>query len=108
MKIPDKYLKDSCVGMNLYQHINPLSLWKYSLITKSVSCLAHTLFIAYVNDLCSLYLENGNITTYAYDTVLFFKGQTWEDVYSSAKKGVNLISKCLDNNFLSLNLSKTN
>ena len=50
---------------------------------------------------------NGNIFSYADDTVAIFNGPTWHETYIEANQGLSIIKKWLDFNLLSLNISKT-
>lgn len=71
------------------------------------SILGPTLFLVYINGLCQLQLLKGKILTYADDTVLFFSGQCWEEVYVTAQKGFNRVCEWLRWNILTLNVNKT-
>lgn len=68
--------------------------------------LGPLLFLVYINDLCELAI-NGNIVSYADDTALIFSGDTWIDVYRTAVLGFNFVSLWLQDNLLTLNISKT-
>ena len=71
------------------------------------SVLGPTLFLIYINDLCNLLLENGQIITFADDTVLLFSSNSWKHVTEAANKGFTLVTSWLDNHLLTLNLDKT-
>lgn len=71
------------------------------------SVLGPTLFLIYINNLCQTTLTNAKITTFADDTVIVFNGSTWEDARMAAENGMRLIINWLNNNLLTLNLSKT-
>lgn len=66
-----------------------------------------TLFLIYINDLCNIQLKNGSIVTFADDTALFFSGESWEDVFNTAQQEMKKVSSWLQNNILTLNVSKT-
>lgn len=66
-----------------------------------------TLFLIYINDLCTLNIPNCKIITYADDTVLLIKGRTWELVQRSAEYALSAVISWLDKNLLTLNYSKT-
>jgi hypothetical protein len=68
--------------------------------------LGPILFIIYINDLCELQI-NGDIITYADDTVLIFKGNTWSEVFDTANKSLKRVQNYLDFNLLTLNKTKT-
>ena len=71
------------------------------------SILGPTLFIIYINDLCQLSIVNGNIITFADDTALIFKANTWAEVFHHAQEGVNNVKKWLCDHLLTLNIEKT-
>lgn len=71
------------------------------------SILGPTLFLIYINDLCSLNLEHGELISYADDTVLMFTADTWQDAYDIAQTGFNKVTTWLHDNILSLNTEKT-
>ena len=72
------------------------------------SVLGPTLFLLYINDLCNITLEMGNIFSYADDTAVVFSGNSWEDVRNRAENGLTKISQWLSMNILTLNAAKTN
>lgn len=65
--------------------------------------LGPRLFLAYVNDLCDLNLETGKIVSYADDTALIFKAQSWGETFHAAQRGFNKITQWLSQNKLTLN-----
>lgn len=71
------------------------------------SVLGPTLFLAYLNDLCLLKLEDADIVCYADDTAIVFHNTTWEACFLSANRGMAKISKWLSENLLTLNTDKT-
>lgn len=71
------------------------------------SILGPTLFLIYINELCNLKLRNGHIITFADDTVLLFTGKNWIETNLNANEGFQIITNWLDNNLLTLNVSKT-
>ncbi|KAJ8711336.1 hypothetical protein PYW07_008578 [Mythimna separata] len=71
------------------------------------SVLGPTLFLVYINDLCDLDIDKGQIITFADDTVLLFKAKTWADINSIANKGLRRVATWLDNNLLTFNAQKT-
>lgn len=72
------------------------------------SVLGPTLFLTYINDLCDLEIQHGNIFSYADDTAIIFTGTSWDDVKDKAEKGLEKVAKWLKLNLLTLNVSKTN
>lgn len=71
------------------------------------SILGPTLFLIYINDLCRMSLRQGKIVAFADDTSLCFQGKTWQEVFSVAQEGFNVVAKWLNYNILTLNTSKT-
>ncbi|KAG7305636.1 hypothetical protein JYU34_009730 [Plutella xylostella] len=71
------------------------------------SILGPTLFLIYINDLCNLSIPNGNITSFADDTALMFRGGSWDTTFNHAQTGINRVMRWLDSNLLSLNIEKT-
>lgn len=71
------------------------------------SILGPTLFLIYINDLCNLELCNGTTFSYADDTALVFSGNNWNDTYCHVQRGFDTVSGWLNDNLLTLNLSKT-
>lgn len=68
--------------------------------------LGPLLFIIYINNLLELDLDCSMIG-FADDTVVYVTGQTWADSHSKASTALQTIKKWLDNNLLTLNLTKT-
>lgn len=71
------------------------------------SVLGPTLFLVYINNLCQLKLNKGNILTFADDTAIVFSGKNWKEVFNTAQTGLAQVSEWLDKNLLTLNASKT-
>lgn len=71
------------------------------------SVVGPTLFLVYVNQLCNLLLQDGKITAFADDTVLTFTGDTWQDVFDTAQRGLDRVVNWLNDNQLTLNTEKT-
>lgn len=71
------------------------------------SILGPTLFLVYINDLCSLKPSHGEIICYADDTALMFKSKSWEDTFAAAQTGLDTVTKWLQDNYLTLNTTKT-
>lgn len=70
--------------------------------------LGPLLFICYINGLLKLLNINGQIISYADDTVIVFAGDTWEIVKKLAINGLIKVTNWLQNYKLTLNLNKTN
>ncbi|KAL0819437.1 hypothetical protein ABMA28_007542 [Loxostege sticticalis] len=71
------------------------------------SILGPSLFLIYINDLCQMSLASCKIFTYADDTALVFHGSTWDEVCCKAEDGLHKVTVWLNENLLTLNLSKT-
>lgn len=71
------------------------------------SILGPSLFLAYINDLCQLDLDMAKIITFADDTALLFKGNTWKEAFYNAQRGFNVVTNWLKDNILTLNVGKT-
>lgn len=72
------------------------------------SVLGPTLILIYINSLCNLPIENGQIFCYADDTAIVFAGVSWEEVHNSAEKGLRQIAQWLHLSLLTLNVTKSN
>lgn len=72
------------------------------------SVLGPTLFLIYINDLCTSKVKDAKIFSYADDTAVVFCGKSWVSVRASAEIGLRQINKWLHNNILTLNAAKTN
>lgn len=71
------------------------------------SVLGPTLFLIYINDLCKLNLKQAKIFTYADDTAIVFYASTWKQVVDVAQDGLKRVAFWMQNNLLTLNISKT-
>lgn len=71
------------------------------------SILGPTLFTIYINNIVNSTLDNADIISYADDTVVVFHGNTWDQVYGFAERGLADIASLLDDNLLTLNAKKT-
>jgi hypothetical protein len=71
------------------------------------SVLGPTLFLIYINELCMLRLNSGQIFSYADDTAVLFSGSCWETVRGAAESGLAGVAGWLNKNLLTLNTSKT-
>ncbi|CAG9099873.1 unnamed protein product [Plutella xylostella] len=99
------YLTDrsQCVKIDSYVSKNePLS---YGVPQGSI--LGPTLFLVYINDLCTLKMPNTEIFTYADDTALLIYDVDWESAKLRAESSLRVVMEWLSSNLLTLNLSKT-
>ena len=71
------------------------------------SILGPTLFLLYINDICSVPVQNADFICYADDTALIFSDSSWDLVSLRTEIGMRLISEWLDRNLLKLNTEKT-
>ena len=69
--------------------------------------LGPLLFILYMNDIFKITSKN-EIIAFADDTAVIVIGESWLAVLSEAERIINRIACWLSDNFLSLNISKTN
>lgn len=99
------YMTDRKQSLKVNDTVSNEELVHYGVPQGSV--LGPTLFLIYINDLCRLTLLNGQIVTFADDTVLLFHGKSWRNVNELADEGFRLVTKWLDNNLLTLNATKT-
>ncbi|KAF0715212.1 neuroblastoma-amplified sequence-like, partial [Aphis craccivora] len=67
--------------------------------------LGPLLFILYINNICNLCID-GQVIIFADDTCLLFSGNSWV-VHQKTTVGVNTVFKELNNNKLTLNISKS-
>lgn len=68
--------------------------------------LGPILFLIYINELCDVGVD-GEIVSYADDTVLLVCGTSWENAFQKASSGITIIKEWLDHNLLTLNIQKT-
>lgn len=71
------------------------------------SVLGPSLFLIYINEICNLKLQNGQIITYADDTAILFHGNTWSEVATLTNGGLRTVLEYLNLNLLTLNVEKT-
>ena len=65
------------------------------------------MFTLYINHLLSLKVE-GTIISFADDTVILYKSDTWQDLKNRAENDFKNIKKWFDYNLLTINYDKTN
>lgn len=71
------------------------------------SVLGPGLFLIYINELCQYEPSKGKIFSYADDTALIFRGDSWAEARYLAEKGLHQTSLWLNKNLLTLNINKT-
>lgn len=69
--------------------------------------LGPILFLVYINSIVNVLNFDGHIVSYADDTALIFKGDTWTNTFLKAEKGISSIYKWLNYSLLSLNTEKS-
>lgn len=65
------------------------------------------MFLLYINEFSNNPDINGQIISYADDTAILFKAESWEEVYRLTEKEMKRIQEWLNINLLSLNIEKT-
>lgn len=100
------YLTDRSQCVRVDGHVSDDKTLCYGVPQGSI--LGPVLFLLYVNDLCHLKIPNCNIFTYADDTALVVRGESWCDAKNNAEHALNIVMDWLTNNLLTLNISKTN
>lgn len=99
------YLSDRTQTVKVSDKISEPLPVKYGVPQGSI--LGPTLFLIYINGLCNLNIKNSYISSFADDTAVLFRGSTWDLVFNDAQDGLNVITKWLGLNRLSLNIEKT-
>ncbi|CAK1579105.1 unnamed protein product [Parnassius mnemosyne] len=72
------------------------------------SVLGPTLFLVYINSLCNMQIEGGDIFSYADDTAIVFSANDWQQLKNRVETGLVKLGSWLNKNLLTLNLLKTN
>ncbi|MBS0032888.1 MAG: hypothetical protein KFE23_02290 [Candidatus Baumannia cicadellinicola] len=70
------------------------------------STLGPLLFLVYINNIVKLNIT-GMLQLFADDTVIVFKGRTWQEVYQVASNELTQIQHWFLSNILTVNVSKT-
>lgn len=68
--------------------------------------LAPIMFIIYLNDLLTLDIK-GSIVSFADDTAIYFKGNSWDEVRQTVEVDLKVIKDWFDENLLTINIDKT-
>lgn len=105
LKIFADYLKDRTQIVKIGQYESDELPMTFGVPQGSI--LGPTLFLIYINDLCTLPLDNCMIYTYADDTALIVEGCNWTQAYQNAEAALCCVMKCLSDNLLTLNADKT-
>ncbi|CAG9787488.1 unnamed protein product [Diatraea saccharalis] len=71
------------------------------------SVLGPSLFLVYINELCDYKPINSSIFSYADDTAIIFRGETWASVKQVAERALTNITNWLFKNYLTLNITKS-
>lgn len=99
------YLSDRNQRVSIGDSVSDYAEIKFGVPQGSV--LGPTLFLAYINDLCSTKLINARIFTFADDTAIIFYANSWDRLRYVAQKGLDNVSEWLQRNLLHANISKT-
>lgn len=105
MDIFRDFLSNRTQKVKIGQYISTDSEISYGVPQGSI--LGPSLFLVYINDLCNMTIKDAKLFTYADDTAVIFRGESWPKVYASAEMGLNKIMTWLNDNMLTLNISKT-
>ncbi|KAG7313027.1 hypothetical protein JYU34_000107 [Plutella xylostella] len=100
------YLTDRKQSVKIGQYVSNTTDVEYGVPQGSV--LGPTLFLIYINEICNLILNNGQVFSYADDTALVFYAHSWDEVKRVSEIGLALVSEKLRSNLLTLNIKKTN
>jgi hypothetical protein len=96
---------------NRYQHVlvnntfSNLQNIEYGVIQGST--LGPLLFLIYINNISKIPLIHGEMFLYADDTALLFDGDTWDEAYQHAERGLLTVKRWFDQNRLTVNVGKT-
>lgn len=101
----DSYLSERSQLVKVDCHSSGLDKVDFGVPQGSV--LGPTLFLIYINDIHKISLPQAEIICYADDTVILFKGDTWESAFAAAEKGMSNAACWFRDNLLTLNSKKT-
>lgn len=99
------YLTDRVQYVNIDNYISSANNVKYGVPQGTV--LGPILFTLYINNLLLLKVE-GTIISFADDTVILYKSDTWQNLKNKAENDFKNIKKWFDYNLLTINYNKTN
>lgn len=105
LKLIRNYLSDRIQYVKIDDVISEPKTIQYGVPQGTV--LGPILFTLYINSLLGMNNHNCKILSFADDTAIFFKGNTWEQLKKSAEKGFTTIKKWFDYNLLTVNFNKT-
>lgn len=98
--LKDRYQLVSILGQNSF-----LQKIDYGVIQGST--LGPLLFTIFINNLGKINIHDGRLFLYADDTALLFEGNTWNDTFGAAERGLLEVKHWFDQNRLTVNLNKT-
>lgn len=99
------YLSDRTQRVNIGDYQSTDEIVTFGVPQGSV--LGPSLFLIYINELCNMSLRQGMVFTFADDTALIFHGVDWKETQYMAEIGLNQVMTWLNNNLLTLNVTKT-
>lgn len=99
------YLNNRSQSVRLGTHISDDGTNIYGI--PQGSSLSATLFIIYINELCKMQLDGAELIMFADDTAIIFHGDTWQNTHNITEIGIAKVTSWLEDNLLSLNISKT-
>lgn len=104
LKVFSSYLQDRVQQVRINDHLSDYQKIQVGIPQGTV--LGPLLFIIYINSLLEKDIQ-GNIISYADDTVLVFEDDTWQGVKAKAEAGIGVVKDWLDFNELTLNVDKS-
>ena len=105
LKLCKSYLRERTQFVKVAEAVSSEKYIKFG--TPQGTLLGPILFLIFINSFCNIQLENGEITTYADDTVITFYGANLREVFDFANTGLNRLKRHLDRDLLSINYDKS-